>query len=145
MKLVKYGVAIVALTASVSAIAAEITVTAGARDFSPPMEEGSTYGLVKAQPGDTIVWKNMASGGHNTKSLGIPEGATAWDSKLGEDFHVTVDKLGAYVYQCTPHATMGLLGVILVGDGKPANLDALLNSSNGIDKRMGKKIAKMFP
>jgi hypothetical protein len=40
---------------------------------------------------------------------------------------------------------MGMVGVILVGDGKPANLDAINASSNPLVKRMGKKLAKMFP
>jgi hypothetical protein len=64
---------------------------------------------------------------------------------LNEDFHVTLDKPGAYVYECVPHASMGMVGVILVGDGKPANLDAINASSNPLVKRMGKKLAKMFP
>jgi pseudoazurin len=145
MKLFKFGVLpLVLAAASVGASAAEVVVTAGARDFQPAMEEGSTYGLVRAQPGDTIVFKNMV-GGHNTHSVAIPEGAQDWSSELGKDFHVSLEKPGAYVYICQPHESMGMAGVILVGDGKPANLDALAKSANATAKRMGKKISKLFP
>ena len=79
-----------------------------------------------AQPGDTIRFTNMT--GHDTASMEslVPEGATAWHSKLGEEgFTVTVDKEGAYVYKCTPHITTGMVGVIVVGDGDPANMAEL--------------------
>ena len=85
-----------------------------------------------AQPGDTIKFTGMT--GHDTASMEglIPEGATPWRSKLGEEgFVVTVDKEGAYVYKCTPHITTGMVGVIVVGDGEPANLaDVEANAGN---------------
>ena len=79
-----------------------------------------------AQPGDTIRFTNMT--GHDTSSMEslIPEGAEAWQSKLGEEgFTVTVQKEGAYVYKCTPHITTGMVGVIVVGEGDPANMGEL--------------------
>lgn len=142
MKMVKIGVFSLALAASVVASAAEIAVIAGPRNFDP-IDPDLNISLVKAQPGDTISWKNMST--HNTKSIEVPEGAQHWEGKLNEDFHVTLDKPGAYVYECVPHASMGMVGVVLVGDGKPANLDAINASSNPLVKRMGKKLAKMFP
>ncbi|MEZ5445735.1 MAG: plastocyanin/azurin family copper-binding protein [Gammaproteobacteria bacterium] len=142
MKMVKIGVFSLALAASVAASAAEIAVIAGPRNFDP-IDPDLNISLVKAQPGDTISWKNMST--HNTKSIEVPEGAQHWEGKLNEDFHVTLDKPGAYVYECVPHASMGMVGVVLVGDGKPANLDAINASSNPLVKRMGKKLAKMFP
>ncbi len=142
MKMVKFGVLSLALVASMAASAAEIPVVAGPRNFDP-VDPDLNISLVKAQPGDTISWKNMST--HNTKSIEVPEGAQHWEGQLNEDFHVTLDKPGAYVYECVPHASMGMVGVILVGDGKPANLDAINASSNPLVKRMGKKLAKMFP
>ncbi len=142
MKMVKFGVFSLALVASAAASAAEVAVVAGPRNFDP-VDPDLNISLVKAQPGDTISWKNMST--HNTKSIEVPEGAQHWEGKLNEDFHVTLDKPGAYVYECVPHASMGMVGVILVGDGKPANLDAINASSNPLVKRMGKKLAKMLP
>jgi pseudoazurin len=142
MNMFKFGVLSVALAASMSVSAAEVTIVAGPRNFDP-VDPELNISLVKAQPGDTILWKNMST--HNTKSIQVPDGAATWESKLNEDYHVTVDKPGAYVYECVPHASMGMVGVILVGDGKPANLDALVGSSDPLVKRMGKKLSKMFP
>jgi pseudoazurin len=142
MKMVKFGVFSLALVVSMAASAAEVAIVAGPRNFDP-VDPDLNISLVKAQPGDTISWKNMST--HNTKSIEVPEGAQHWEGKLNEDFHVTLDKPGAYVYECVPHASMGMVGVVLVGDGKPANLDAINASSNPLVKRMGKKLTKMFP
>jgi pseudoazurin len=142
MKMVKFGVSSLALAASMAASAGEVAIVAGPRNFDP-VDPDLNISLVKAQPGDTISWKNMST--HNTKSIEVPEGAQQWEGKLNEDFHVTLDKPGAYVYECVPHASMGMVGVILVGDGKPANLDAINASANPLVKRMGKKLSKMFP
>ena len=79
-----------------------------------------------AQPGDTIRFTNMT--GHDTTSMEglIPEGAETWQSKLGEEgYTITVEKEGAYVYKCTPHITTGMVGVIVVGEGDPANMAEL--------------------
>jgi len=79
-----------------------------------------------AQPGDTVTFTNMA--GHDTASIEgmIPEGAEAWQSKMGEEaFTITVEKEGAYIYKCTPHMSTGMVGAIVVGDGDPANLEVI--------------------
>ncbi len=78
-----------------------------------------------AQPGDTVTWTNMI--GHDTASIDgmIPEGAEPWQSKLGIQFTITVEKDGAYIYKCTPHISTGMVGAIVVGDASPENLDAI--------------------
>ena len=30
-----------------------------------------------------------------------------------------------YIYKCSPHMSLGMVGAIVVGEGKPANLDAI--------------------
>lgn len=73
--------------------------------------------IVRAKPGDTIKFIS-ASKGHNSKSDEnmLPEGAEAWASKVNKDFEVTLTTEGTYGYYCTPHRTMGMVGLILVGD-----------------------------
>lgn len=74
-----------------------------------------------AQPGDTIKFVNMI--GHDTASIEsmIPDGATPWKSKLGEEgFSITVDREGAYIYKCSPHISMGMVGTIVVGNANPS-------------------------
>jgi len=79
-------------------------------------------------PGDSVSWVNMA--GHNTHAIEnmIPAGTEMWESKLGETYTHKFTKSGAYVYQCVPHASLGMQGVIVVGDGRPENLDTILSS-----------------
>ena len=40
---------------------------------------------------------------------------------MSQDVKVTFDKEGVYVYQCTPHSMMAMVGVIKVGT--PINLE----------------------
>ena len=81
--------------------------------------------VVKAAVGDTVTFKatDMA---HNSASIEgmIPEGANAWNGAMSQDVTVTVNKEGVYVYQCTPHAMMAMIGVIQVG-GSLSNMDAI--------------------
>ncbi|MDA9260116.1 pseudoazurin [Gammaproteobacteria bacterium] len=81
--------------------------------------------VVKAAVGDTVTFKatDMA---HNSASIEgmIPEGANAWNGAMSQDITVTVNKEGVYVYQCTPHSMMAMVGVIQVG-GSLSNMDAI--------------------
>ena len=81
--------------------------------------------VVKAAVGDTVTFKatDMA---HNSASIEgmIPEGANSWNGAMSQDITVTVNKEGIYVYQCTPHSMMAMVGVIQVG-GSRSNMDAI--------------------
>ena len=70
-------------------------------------------------PGDSVTFV-ATDLSHNSASIEgmIPEGAVPWSWKMSEDVTVTFDKTGIYVYQCTPHAMMAMVGVINVGDTK---------------------------
>ena len=105
----------IAIMISNSALAAEHTINAEARAFNPD--------IIYIQPGDTVGWINMTS--HNSVSVEgvMPEGATPWLGKLGENLKVTPDKEGVYGYVCQPHIGFGMMGVIVVG--KPTNLEAV--------------------
>ena len=81
--------------------------------------------IVRAKPGDTIKFV-AADRGHNTASVKdmIPEGTEAWNSKINDDFELVVETPGFYGYQCTPHATTGMVGLIIVeGEGMMDNLE----------------------
>ena len=75
--------------------------------------------------GDTVTFvaTDMA---HNSASVAgmIPEGASPWYGEISSDITVPFDQAGVYVYQCTPHAMMAMVGVINVGEGK-VNLAAI--------------------
>jgi pseudoazurin len=67
--------------------------------------------------GDTITWLPTQKG-HNVEFIAGPEG---WEapkkSKLSKEYSYTFDTPGVYLYQCTPHKSMGMIAVVVVGDG----------------------------
>ena len=65
--------------------------------------------------GDTIEWfpKNE---GHNVEFLVGPNmNALPHNSKMNESHSVLFKTPGIYLYGCTPHLNMGMLGLIIVG------------------------------
>ncbi|WP_168880168.1 pseudoazurin [Rhizobium sp. P28RR-XV] len=91
--------------------------TDGAMVFEP--------GFVKIAPGDTVTFVPTDKS-HNVETFKglIPDGAPEFKSKPSEQFQTKFDVPGAYVVKCTPHAGMGMVALIQVGE-KPANLDAI--------------------
>lgn len=78
------------------------------------------------QAGETVLFKSVDKG-HNSASVDgmIPEGVEEWNGKISKDVEVTFDKPGIYGYKCTPHATVGMVALIVVeGEGKLDNLEA---------------------
>lgn len=75
-------------------------------------------------PGHTVTFI-PSDAGHNTASKRgmIPEGAEPWNSPMDEEFSVTLTVPGIYGYLCLPHYEMGMVGLIIVGDGD-ANVQA---------------------
>ncbi len=73
--------------------------------------------LIRANPGDTIKFISTDKG-HNSESTDdmLPEGVEEWKSKINDDFEMTVEADGTYGFNCTPHKTVGMVGLILVGD-----------------------------
>ena len=66
--------------------------------------------------GDTIEWlpKNE---GHNVEFLAGPiMEALPEKSDLNVRHAITFNLPGVYLYQCTPHGNMGMLGLIVVGN-----------------------------
>ena len=58
---------------------------------------------------------------HNAQSLILPEGAKPFTTELGKSQKVAFSVEGAYLYKCTPHFALGMLGVIQVGRVKNLN------------------------
>jgi pseudoazurin len=82
--------------------------------------------VLVVQPGDTVTFL-ATDRGHNSASIEgmIPEGAEAWNGRINEEIAVTLDRPGFYGYVCTPHASVGMVGLIAVeGDGMMDNLEA---------------------
>jgi pseudoazurin len=79
--------------------------------------------FVKAAVGDTITFQSTDKG-HNVEGIEgmLPEGVEAFKSKMGDDYVLTLTSEGLYGVKCTPHYSMGMVGLIQAG--APANLDA---------------------
>ncbi len=97
--------------------------------------------VVKIEVGQTITW-TPDSKGHNVQFVSVPEGVEKVKSKLSKEFSYTFEQEGVYLYVCTPHASMGMIGVVVVGESD-VNLDEVLNYKfRGKSKKKFKKIAK---
>ena len=119
-----------------------LTIPAVAEEHIVKMLNSGKDGMMVFEPavisinlGDTVKFEatDMA---HNSASVPgmIPAGAKPWMGKMSQDISVTFDKEGVYVYECTPHKMMAMIGVIKVG------------SSDNIDdiKQKGQSYKKAF-
>ncbi|MDB9968766.1 pseudoazurin [Gammaproteobacteria bacterium] len=88
--------------------------------------------VLSVNPGDSVTFK-ATNPGHNSESMEgmMPEGAEGWQGGMGQDVTVTFDQDGVYVYQCTPHLMMAMVGIIKVGSG--SNLEVI--KAAAIDKK----------
>ena len=106
-------------------------------------KEKMLYGqdVARIDVGQTITW-TPDSKGHNVQFVSVPEGVEKVKSKLSKEFSYTFEQEGVYLYVCTPHASMGMIGVVVVGESD-VNLDEVLNYKfRGKSKKKFKKIAK---
>lgn len=75
--------------------------------------------------GDSITWL-PTSKGHNVEFIAGPDG---WDapkkSKLSKEYTYTFDTPGVYLYQCTPHKSMGMIAIVIVGELTQEGVDAI--------------------
>ena len=97
--------------------------------------------IAKVAVGDTITWV-PTSKGHNVQFIAGPEG---WElpkkSKNNKEVAITFDVPGVYVYVCTPHATMGMIGVVTVADGGEVPLNDVSKAKvRGKSKKKLKKL-----
>lgn len=79
--------------------------------------------VVRIKPGDTIKFV-AADKGHNAVTIKelLPTGAEPFRGKINEELAITLSTPGVYGFRCDPHYTLGMVGVVVVGE--PANLDA---------------------
>ena len=117
---------------STAALIGLVSTTAMAEDITVEMlnkrDDGAkmvySEDISRIDVGDTITWV-PTSKGHNVHFIAGPEG---WDlpkkSKNNKEVAITFDTPGIYLYQCTPHASMGMIALVIV-DGDTSNKDAI--------------------
>jgi len=97
--------------------------------------------VARVEVGQTITW-TPKSKGHNVQFVSVPEGVEKVKSKLSKEFSYTFEQEGVYLYVCTPHASMGMIGMVVVGESD-VNLDEVLDYKfRGKSKKKFKKIVK---
>ena len=92
--------------------------------------------------GDTITWLPTQKG-HNVEFIAGPDG---WEapkkSKLGKEYAYTFDTPGVYLYQCTPHKSMGMIALVVVGDLTQEGVDAIRDAK--VKGKSKKKLAELL-
>lgn len=82
--------------------------------------------LIQANVGDTIRFV-PTDPTHQSSSIEgmLPEGARGWQGEINQPVEYVVPKPGIYGYQCVPHYSAGMVGLIIVqGEGMTDNLEA---------------------
>ena len=106
-------------------------------------KEKMLYGqdVARIDVGQTITW-TPDSKGHNVQFVSVPDGVEKVKSKLSKEFSYTFEQEGVYLYVCTPHASMGMIGMVIVGESD-VNLEEVLDYKfRGKSKKKFKKILK---
>ena len=106
-----------------SALASEVHIvemggSAHMFQFSPKV----TY----IEPGDSVLFKSV---GHIHASRSIASmcsGKTGWRGQVGEDISVKFDEPGIYGFKCGAHYSLGMVGLIVVGQPKELSPTALI-------------------
>ena len=97
--------------------------------------------VAKVELGDTITWV-PTSKGHNVQFVTVPEGVEKIKSKNNKEVSYTFEKEGVYLYVCTPHKSMGMIALVIVGDSLE-NLDSVKKTKVvGKSKKKLKKLLK---
>ena len=73
--------------------------------------------IISIKVNDEVTWKSVDKG-HNVEFISMPKGVSKFKSKISKDANFKFTKSGLYLYQCTPHKAMGMIGLVIVGDDK---------------------------
>tara|TARA_B100001057_G_scaffold180644_1_gene181369 strand:+ start:671 stop:1102 length:432 start_codon:yes stop_codon:yes gene_type:complete len=123
MKKLFYMTALMATLSTSVALAEDISI-----DMLNKRDDGAkmvySEDIARIDVGDTITWMPKSKG-HNVHFIAGPEGwSLPKKSKNNKEVAITFDTPGIYLYQCTPHASMGMIAMVVVGDDK-SNLEAI--------------------
>ena len=98
--------------------------------------------IVTIDPGQSVTWL-ATDKGHNVEMIDGPDGyKLPKKSKISKDVTITFDQEGVYVYVCTPHASMGMMGIVVVGDLTQEAIDAVRDAK--VRGKSKKKFAELL-
>lgn len=124
-RMIVSGLVMLSMTAAHAATAAEVVVEMLSRDAATNTNNLFKPGLIRVNKGDTVKWVAKQSG-HNVGFVegAVPAGVAIFTSQPSKDVTFKFDKPGVYIYKCTPHVGLGMVGLVVVGNDK-SNLAAV--------------------
>ena len=124
---------------SYGSFAAEITIEMLNKDANGNKMVYSEE-VAKISVGDTVKWL-PSDKGHNVEFIAGPDGfKKPKKSKMNKEYGFTFEIPGVYLYQCTPHKSMGMIGLVVVG-GDNSNKNSIAKAKvRGKSKKKLKKL-----
>lgn len=96
--------------------------------------------ITRIDVGDTITWLPTAKG-HNVEIIAAPDGFDIpKKSKNNKEVAITFNTPGVYLYQCTPHKTMGMIALVVVGNETSNLTDVAKSKVRGKSKKKLKEL-----
>lgn len=84
--------------------------------------------MISVAAGATVTWLPTDKG-HNVEFIDGPDGVELESkSRINDEVSITFTETGVYVYVCTPHATMGMIGIVVVGEVTPEQIAAVTDA-----------------
>ena len=133
----KYFVLAAAMLVSAPALAADMTIEMLNKDADGNKMVYSEE-IARVDVGDTITWVPTTKG-HNVEMISSPNNLK-FKSKNNKEAKITFKVPGLYLYWCTPHKGMGMIGLVVVG-GDTSNADTVAKAKvRGKSKKKLKKL-----
>ena len=137
----KFFISLLLVMFSANVFAADVTIEM--LNKNPETKKRMVYSqeVAKIDAGQTIEWVPTDKG-HNVEMLAGPSGyELPKKTKMNKPVTMTFTVPGIYLYQCSPHAAMGMIGLIVVG-GDTSNMDAIKSAkvSGGKSKKKRDKL-----
>ena len=133
----KYLVLAAAMLMSFPAFATDMTIEMLNKDADGNKMVYSEE-IARVDVGDTITWVPTTKG-HNVEMISSPNNLK-FKSKNNKEAKITFEVPGLYLYWCTPHKGMGMIGLVVVG-GDTSNADIVAKAKmRGKSKRKLKKL-----
>ncbi len=125
-----------------SAFSADVTIQMLNKNKETKKRMVYSQELVKIDAGKSIEWV-ATDKGHNVEMLAGPDGyELPKKTKLGDNVTIKFSVPGIYLYQCSPHAAMGMIGIVVVG-GDTSNMDAI-KGKKVTGSKSKKKVKKLL-
>lgn len=133
-------------TTSLSAVAAEPAATVRELNRGPGQGETFAYdpAIIRIPVGGFVRFEPTDKGHNVTPIQSLwPAGAPPVTVPFNAEGTVTFDRPGVYPVQCTPHAGLGMVALIVVGDADLAAFAPRVSSASGLAPKAKAKLSAL--